>query len=585
MKTKLSVLAFLLIPTLGFSASWNISGGPYQYIGRVGENFGGGIIIGSDNKKFGPYVANGKYESSQIFKDSKIVVYYFYTPATCSSTDSSAQPFSPTETLCNTGCSKPSTFNTSTRECVAPSLPADGGMGTCSTSNSKKTECLNRLCSYDDAVGTCYSSDLSDFSGNRAGCESHGGYYLKDKSCNKGSAAIKKVLSDPNVVVGAGLMFNGLLWTSAGMALLPETVGGSSAGVSYGLHAMALGLGSIMLGIDGQIDFSSSDDAPLSATATTPEGMKVKLIDNPNGSSSIVKSNPTTGKVTDISQISQATKDAFNQAQIALLSSEGSGYIEQLKANTTDAPIAMPSPPPVTLAGTESTSIDYATNTATTVTNTPSSTVANPSTTTSRAPVTVSQNSDGTVTTTKMDPTGQFVDSWTVTGFDGGYIKYTNNTPAETSSTGTTGTGDGKDYTGVLNSINSNTGSTNAKLSTTNSILDTLSSKLQSIKDFFTGMFTNSVKVDSSSLKDGSDGFDGLGDQAKNSFSGFVYTDPLGLNSIQSSGIGTYGFTLWGHSYVILDQSMIDKLPLSLIRNLLLFIAALLGLITVVSGV
>ena len=271
--------------------------------------------------------------------------------------------------------------------------------------------------------------------GNPTACKNAGGYYLKDTTCNSGNEAIKKVLSDPNVVIGAGLMFNGLLWTTAGLATIPLG-GGGSLGVRLGVHAMVAGLGSILVGLDGKIAFSSPDPSAPSATVTTPEGMKVKLIDNPDGTTSVVKSDPTTGKATDITQISQATKDAFNKAMAEMPSSP---YVSQLKATTSDQPIANTTPPSVTLAGTSQTTIDYATNTATTVTNTPQSTVENPSTTTSTAPIITSQNSDGTVTTTKMDPTGQFVDSWTVTGANGGFITYT--VQPEPTGTGTTGTG------------------------------------------------------------------------------------------------------------------------------------------------
>lgn len=314
-------------------------------------------------------------------------------------------------------------------------------------SNSDYTS-STRVESYYDAVGSCPSGQSPDSSkvcssptglhandGNPTGCKSAGGYYLKDTTCNTGNEAIKKVLSDPKVVIGAGLMFNGLLWTAAGLATIPLG-GGGSLGVGIGINAMVGGLGTLLVGLDGKIAFSSPDPSAPSATVTTPEGIKVKLIDNPNGTSSVVKSDPNTGKVTDITQISQATKDAFNKAMAEMPSSP---YVSQLKATTSDQPIANTTPPSVTLAGTSQTTIDYATNTATTVTNTPQSTVENPSTTTSTAPIITSQNSDGTVTTTKMDPTGQFVDSWTVTGANGGFITYT--VQPEPTGTGTTGTG------------------------------------------------------------------------------------------------------------------------------------------------
>lgn len=530
MKTKLSLLSFLLLPTLGFSCP-------------------GAFYV---------------YSTTAIYLDTPPT-----SPLQCL-TGWDRQP----EQFCKTVGGVPDQYGRVNVSCdryyPAASCP-DG---------TQLNDSINKICAPACASGTVYSSNtnlceptfFSSYDNNPTGCDAAGGYYFKDNKCRNGSEAIKKMLTDPNVVIGAGLVFNGLLWTTAGIAGYGVSGGMTQGAVTAGIYAMAAGIGSIFVGIDGQLSYSStSDTAPSATPPPTPEGMKVKLIDDPlGGGSSIVKSDPTTGKVTEVTQISQATKDAFNAAVADLAASN---RIDALKANTSEAPIPMTSSPSISLKDTAITKIDYSTNTATTETHTPVSTVASPSITTSTVPVTVTQNSDGTVSTSSPTNNGY---SWTVTGSNGGYVTYTSQPETGTGGTGTgTTTGAGPDYSGVLNDIKTNTGESKTIL--------------QEIKDFFTGMFDNSDSVDTSTVTglnaDGHEGFDGFKGDVEGSLNGFVFTDPLGLNGITGSGIGSYGFSILGHHYIILDQAMIDKLPLSLLRNLFLFLAALAGLITVVSGV
>jgi hypothetical protein len=60
-------------------------------------------------------------------------------------------------------------------------------------------------------------------------------------------------------------------------------------------------------------------------------------------------------------------------------------------------------------------------------------------------------------------------------------------------------------------------------------------------------------------------------------------TVPLGLNAVAPS-IDTISLDLYGHHYVVFDQNTLNQLPLAMIRLLLLFIAALLGLQNVLTG-
>lgn len=535
MKTKLSILAFLLLPTLGFSCP-----GAFYVYSRTA------IYIADPSS--GLQCLTGWDRQPEQF---------------CTITGGAPDQFGRVNISCD-------------MYYPAASCPA----------GTQLTDSINKICAPACASGTVYSSNtnlceptpvtgLHGLDGDPISCKIAGGNYFKDSKCYTNTEAINKIFNDPTVQTGAFLLMNGIIMTSTGTLLSLPTGGISAFEIGLGLHASLAGIGTIAVGLDGLIVSSSADDTSASATATNPDGSKIKLIqDSSGGGSSIVKSDPTTGKVTDVTQISQATKDAFNAAVAAL---SASNYADTLKNNPTDQPVAMTSPPVVSLADSKQISIDYTANTATTKTHTAQSTNVNPVTTTSTTPVTVTQNADGTVSTTPSD-SATSLNSWTVSGQNGGNITYTQQPVTGTGGTGTgtgTTTGTGPDYSGVLNDIKTNTGESKTTL--------------QAIKDFFTGMFDNSDSVDTSKATgvnaDGNDKLDGLGKTVEGSFSGFVFTDPLGLNGVAGGGIPAYTFNFRGHTYTILDQSMIDRLPFSLLRSLFLFLAALAGIITVVSGV
>lgn len=402
----------------------------------------------------------------------------------------------------------------------------------------------------DPAIGAPLPDPMNDFNNDPAGCDSAGGYYFADGSCNGGGEALAKIMSDPTAVIGALLTVGGLAFSGAGVAALPLTAGGSSLAVAAGGYATVAGLGMMGLTAAGLM---ASTSQPASDVTSGENRIKVSLTTSggsggASSGSNVTKTNTTTGKVEQTLFVPEATKTAMSN----------SSNVDKTNATLLN---------PIGLEGTVSTSYNYTDNTATTITHEAGSTSATPITTTKTTSITVSQNPDGTVTTTPTDTTV----APTVSGSNGGSIT-SPSTTSGTVGTGTGGsTGSGPDYTGVLNDIKKNTGDS------------------ASFLDKILGMFDNTDSVDTSkasgSNADGHEGFGGFKGDIEGSLDGFVFTDPLGLNGMGGAGIASYGFTILGHHYIILDQAMIDKLPLSLLRNLFLFLAALAGLITVVSGV
>ncbi len=427
-------------------------------------------------------------------------------------------------------------------------------------------ECKPNTCAsgeVKDSNGYCKPSDeppppsdpMNDYNNDPAGCDAAGGYYFADGSCNGGAEALAKIMSEPTAVIGALLTVGGMAFSGAGVAALPLTAGGSTLAVVAGGYATAAGLGMMGFTANGLM---ASTSVPASDVTSGENRIKISLttsggVGGASSGTNVTKTNTTTGKVEQTLHVPEATKTAMSNSS---------------NVNKTDATLLNP----IGLEGTVSTSYDYDKNIATTITHEAGSTSATPITSTKSTTITVSQNPDGTVTTTPTDTTV----APTVSGSDGGSI--TSPSTPTTSSTGDTGTGtgastgNGPDYTGVLNDIKKNTGDTAGFLG---SLL---------------GMFDNTDSVDTSratgSDADGHSTFDALGNDAKNSLDGFVFTDPLGLNNLGSaSSLPTYGFTILGHYFVIMDQELLNKLPLDLIRGLFLLMSAIAGFIVVFSGV
>lgn len=395
---------------------------------------------------------------------------------------------------------------------------------------------------FNPVTYSCVVSPLSAYNNNPDGCKTAGGVYFSDKVCRSTADAFAKIASSPQFVAGGFLALNGFLWTSAGL------LSGNPLAIAYGGHAFAIGVGNMTYSALGQLISSSDTASAPSSDSTTADG-RLKVILLPD-SQALTKSDPSTGKVNQVTIIPNAVIDDIIQKQRYLMG--GDLYQPNVTA---------PSP---SLKDVKETSYDYPNNTATTLTHASTSTPENPVTTSQTTPISVIQNPDGTVTTL---PTNTTV-APTVSGSGGGslVLTSTSGTGGTGSGTGTT-SGTGLDYSGVLNDIRTNT-------SKSSSTLDNIKSLLSPSQ--YLGA---DQEVSSSS-------FGGYDNIIRGSFQGLVFTDPLGLKNLGTSGgIQSYGFDLYGRHFVILDQSMIDQLPLDMMRNLFLFIAAILGLITVVSGV
>lgn len=409
--------------------------------------------------------------------------------------------------------------------CASPNIMSDGG---------------NCVAPLSEAIA---STGLHAYDGDPVGCGSAGGYYMTSAKCNTLGEAVADVFRDPQAIVGAMLTVGGVTFAGTGL-VAALALGATPVGaVTFGAYAAGTGL---VMGLMALGDALASSSPITSTDITTGETrMKVNLTSSGGASSStsgsdVTSANITTGKV---------------EQSVFVPTTVQSAMADPVNIDKDTGTIINP----ISTAGIQTTTYDYSTNVATTVTHSSSSTSAVPVTTSASTSFTVVQNVDGTVTTTPTDTTV----APTVSGSGGGFVV---SSPTGTGTTTGTTTGTGE-YAQVLNDIKNNT-------SSTNSILDNISS--------FLSAGTNS----NSALTDGSDTFSSLDGNLKGSYSGFVYSDPLGLNALGGTGgIQSYGFTLYGRHFVVLDQSMIDQLPIEMIRGLFLFIAAVLGLMTVLSGV
>lgn len=435
------------------------------------------------------------------------------------------------------------------------------GAGTTLTSIGGQQICKPNSCPSgmaSDSYGMCAPSaddparGLDQHDGDQDGCNNAGGYYFADGSCNTGGEALAKVMNDPTAVIGALLTVGGVALTSAGALAVPFTAGASSGAMAIGGYATVAGLG--MMGVTAG-GLMASTSSPSTDSITAENRIKVSLTSSggqggSTAGSNVTKTNTTTQKVEQSTFIPDSVKASMANASNV---DKTTGTLKT----------------PISTAGVQNTTYDYSTMTATTTTHEATSTSSNPVTTTKTSSFTISQNPDGSVTTTPSDTSS----APTVSGSGGGTVV---SSPTATGGTGTgTGTGSGsgdKDYTAVLNDIKKNTGDT------------------ASFLDDILSMFDSTEEVDTSSVTgsnaDGHEGFGGYDNDLKGTFDDFIFTDPLGLNNISAgSSIPTYGFTILGHYFVIMDQALLDQLPLDLIRSLFLFMSALAGFITVFSGV
>ncbi len=132
---------------------------------------------------------------------------------------------------------------------------------------------------------------------------------------------------------------------------------------------------------------------------------------------------------------------------------------------------------------------------------------------------------------------------------------------------------------------------TNSKLEAMNKNLDSLGKNLSSIDSSAaktaasTSTISDALYADvglnpDGSFKDGSEGFVGYQDTLKGSFAGFVQTNMFTFAN-QSYSIPTISFTIYNHTFVLLDTHTLSFLDIQAFRSMLLFFFALAGFITV----
>lgn len=418
-----------------------------------------------------------------------------------------------------------------------------------------------------NSVGLCSvppPPSLSDYNGNRQGCHDNGGWYI-DSTCGTKDQFYTKIKTlTASHIAGVGLTFGGAVLTAGGLiagAALAPAVG--AAVLTTGLYSMIGGAVWTTLTTPDAIS-DNGGSATTNSISKDGKTIKISLANYTPSTSSptTATSENATGKI--ITQVDETT----NKVTSAL-------YVPNSVIDQLDDPsrIDIPSQTitnPVDLTGVQKyefspdgivwkTSYD-APNTPPTVT---------------QSTYTPIQNPNGSVTNDPLPSSGVPK----LSSDNGGSIVSPPNTINNYN--GASSDTIASDQAALLSGIKANTASTAASTSQTAQNTAQTNSLLDDIK----GMFTNDTAVDTT-LSDGSDTFGSLGDTAKGSFSGFVYTDPLGINALGGSyTVPTYSFNLLGHNFVLFNEAMLNNLPLSLIQNLFMFIAAILAFVTVISGV
>lgn len=380
---------------------------------------------------------------------------------------------------------------------------------------------------YKNPVVSCPLS-LSNYNNDPTGCSNAGGYYLADGTCVSGSDAIARIFNDPLAVSGVFLFLNGFAWTAAGALAMPVSGGASGAAIGYGIHAMAIGLGMIAFS-DGVIDFSSVPVSPSNDSMSGNDRIKIDLV-NLDGNPDVLAmtvADTSTGKVSDVSTIPADVRQRILDGNVN--PTTGEAY------NIT----------PMDLSGTKTTHYDYSTNTATTSTVNSDGSISTQST-----PITTVSNSDGSVTTSALDSSI----APTVTGTTSPSGSSTSWTPVASSgsSGGTTGT------------TNTGGGSSGGTSSGTNENGD----------DLYEGL----------TLDDGSSQFGSLTDIVTSSYSTFTGGDSVEITCSNTLSFDPIYFDLKGRRYTLFSVDMLNYIPVDIFRSILLFAAAVTGLLITFSG-
>lgn len=259
---------------------------------------------------------------------------------------------------------------------------------------------------------------------------------LDPYSCDSWCQFKKYAADNPTQMMGFGLAFGAAALVGVGL-IAPETAGvalGGAAGlISLGIHSVVAGtavIASLPSPNDPKMTFPNGSDGgkpiridlidyvPSNSASDKPVIVPNAGSSSSSGSSGSSGSTPTTsvaptssgagvnigivdnnGRVTDLATVPNSITTALATTPIDLTSST--------------PPVPNPS---TSLAGLQQTTYDYSGMTATTTTHTSGSMVGNPQTTTTMAPITISQNGDGTTSTTSSNPAVPSVTSTTSGG-------------------------------------------------------------------------------------------------------------------------------------------------------------------------
>ncbi len=399
----------------------------------------------------------------------------------------------------------------------------------------------------------CALPPLSNYDGDRVACMEHGGWTLEGKCITEAEFKTGIKQNKVGFVVGTGLKIGGFLMTAAGVIGLPFTFGASAGLIAAGVHSY--GAGALYFALNSTPNFS--DNAGNMGSAVTAGGKTIKVSlanytpsdgSTPISGQSVTLNDDTKKRVTEAVFVPQSVVDQMADPSKV-------DFVNDTRST------------PLDLTGTVKSTYDYSDNTVKTETQVSPTQIK-----TQVSPFSVIQNPDGSITAKPVSGSSAPTVSGSSSGVFDAQDKWMADIQANYNETqkywddivaGVTPTND----------INA-TKPIDPSLKTNTDIL----SKLDEIKNAITA-------GDAPTLSDGTEGFGNLDAQVKGSYSGFIYTDPLGLNALGGGSIPSYGFTLYGRHFVVFDQSMLDNLPLDAIRNLFLFVAAIAAFITVISGV
>lgn len=411
-----------------------------------------------------------------------------------------------------------------------------------------------------DDEHVCNPIPLEDYDGDPDACHEHGGWvYGVEKECVTEEDFKDRIKNkELGFAAGTGLKIAGALMTAAGLIGLPFSMGASAGLIAAGIHAY--GGGAAMVWDNNTDRYTDSAGSVGQSLTSGGKTLKINIADYTPSNPALTKGQTIT--VND--DVNKRVTEGYYVPQTVIDQMANSDSVDLHNNIRT---------PPIDLTGVQKNTYDYTNNIVTTQTQVSPTHIR-----TETAPFTVTQNPDQTITATPSHTSP----APTVSGSNSG--SFTNE--SQWMQDITAGYNEWQEEwdriaAGGTPNPNINTSPVPPPVNSIDKGNADIISKLDEIKTVL-----NSSEGGNHEFDDGTDGFGDLDAEIKGSYEGFIYTDPLGLNAIGGAGgVPTFGFTLYGRHYIVFDQAMLDNLPLELIRNLFLFIAAISAFLTVISGV